>query len=220
LFGILATRRARDDERPDWTSRAMHAIPAALGLWMLLAAGPRLPGEYFVEGARGKFAIGKIMPALEDAGRALALGARNPELQFQLGEVHRMLSQGILPAEMKRGAMEDAHEAYAKAREIFPQDVNLILREAWALGRLDRFDEAERLLAQAKELDPHSHAPWTYAALHWKYRNRPAEALADYGKATQLGGGLVHALASELFEKLDPVELEKLAKGDPAPGAK
>jgi O-antigen ligase len=218
LFGLLATRRMRTEEKkPGWPERALHAIPAGLGLWMLIAGVPRLPGELFAETARGKFEAGKIGPALEDAGQALDRGARNPGLYFQIGEAQRLQSYGLHSEEAKRGALEEAHDAYAQSLAIYPQDVRTVLRDAWTLSQLGRFDEAVPLLARAKDLDPNSPMVWTYSALHWRLRDRPAEALADYQKAVVLGGGWIPGVLSELREKIDPQELEKLAKsGRPA----
>ncbi len=215
LFGILATRRTPTEERTGWTARAMHAIPAGLGLWMLIAGGSRFPAELFVENARGKFATGQVGPALKDAGKALRWGAQNPELYFQIGEVQRILNHTLASQEMKEATLEEAHDAYAKALAIYPQDVKLVLRNAWALGRMGRFEEAEPLLARAKELDPNSPVVWTYSALHWKFRNKPAEALADYRKAERLDWSVIAPIASELHEKIDPAELEKLIKSSP-----
>jgi O-antigen ligase len=216
LFGILATRRTRSEEQPGWIARAMHAIPASLGLWMLITGGPRFPAELFVESARGKFATGQIGPALRDAGKAIRRGARNPELYFQIGEVQRILHHTLPSEEMKEATLEEAHEAYAEALAIYPQDVKLVLRDAWALGRMGLFQEAEVLLAQAQHLDPNSPTVWTYSALHWQLRNKPAEALADCRKAEQLGAGIIALVASELHEKIDPKELEKLLQTGPA----
>ena len=216
LFGILATRRRRAEEKKTgWPERTLHAIPAGLGLCMLIAGAPRLPGELLVETARGKFATGQIGPALRDAGRALRWGARNPELYFQIGEVQRLLHHALDSEEAKEATLEQAHDAYAKALAIFPQEVKLVLRDAWALGRMGCFEEAEALLARAKELDPNLPVVWTYSALHWQFRNKPAEALADYRKAEQLGAGWIAIVASELHEKIDPAELEKILKASP-----
>jgi O-antigen ligase len=213
LFGTLAARRLRTDEKePGWPVRALHAVPAGLGLWMLIAGGMRLPGELFVETARGKFMTGQIGPALEDAGQALAWGARNPELYFQIGEVQRLLSLRLRSDDAKRYAFEDAHEAYAKARAIFPQDVKLLVRDAWALGRLGRFQEAQPLLGEAQRLDPNSPVPWIYSSLHWKLRGRPIEALADYRKVQAMNEGWVPHVLQGMGESLDRHELEEAAK--------
>lgn len=221
LFGMLATGEAEPGvQKASWMDRTLRALPAALGLWMLILSLPRIRGEMFVESARGKFANGKIQLALEDAGRALAAGARNPDLYFQIAEVQRILHHTVASDEVKEIALEEAHFAYDQALAIYPQDVGIVLRDVWALSRMKRFDEAEALLVRAKELDPNSPFVWTYSALHWKLRDRPVEALADYRKATQLGGGLVNVTASELFETLDPVEMEKLARGDTDPAPK
>jgi hypothetical protein len=212
LFGVLATRQPDPFEQQiGWPSRLLYAVPAVLGVWMLLAGGPRLPAELFVETARGKFASGEVGPAVEDAGRALALGARNPELQFQIGEAQRIMSQRHRSQAARTAALEEASEAYAEAVAIYPKDVKLIVRAAWALDRLGRFEEAERLFATARELDPNSATVWAFSALHWHLQNKPADALADYRKAFQIGGGLVPVALAELGEKLDQQELEKAA---------
>ena len=211
LFGMLATRRSRTgEEKASWPSRTLHAIPAGLGLWMLIVSVPRIPGELLVETARGKFATGKFGPALKDAGNAISRGVRNPDLYFQLGEVQRLMSHSLPSIEQREAALEEAQEAYAEALSIFPQDVGIVLRDAWALGRLGRFDEAESLLARAKELDPKSPRVWLGSALHWKLRQMPAQALADYHKAVSLGPGWIPHLLSDLHEEFDPAEMEKL----------
>jgi tetratricopeptide (TPR) repeat protein len=212
LFGNLATTQAEPIEiQSGWRHRIPYAIPAALGLWMILVAAPKLPGELLVETARGKFVAGQAGPAVEDAARAFALGARNPELLFQLGEAQRIMSQHHRSAAARAGAIEEALDAYTEAVAIFPKDVKLVRHAAWALDRLGRFDEAEKLFAQARELDPNSATVWAFSALHWHLQNKPAEALADYRMALQLGGGLVPVVLAELDEKLDPQELEKAA---------
>jgi hypothetical protein len=216
LFGMLATRQTDPGkQRASRMGRALHAIPAALGLWMLILSLPRIRGEMFAESARGKFAAGRIRLALEDAGQALASGARSPELYFQIGEVQRFLSTSLPSEEARQWALVDAHDAYAEALAIFPQDVGIVLRDIWALSRLGRFEEAEPLLARAKELDPNSPKVWICSALHWKLRDKPAVALAEYRMAEKVGGSWIPEVLAELHEKIDPVELEKLAKAHP-----
>jgi O-antigen ligase len=213
LFGLLATRRVQTDEAaPSWMDRALHAVPVGLGLWLVILSLPRIRGEMFVEASRGNFATGRIAPALKAAGEAIRHGARDPDMYYQIGEVQRVMSSTLPAEDAREWALVDAHDAYAEALAIFPQDVSIVLRDAWALSRLGRFEEAEPLLARAKELDPNSSFVWTYSSLIWKHRKRPVEALEDYQKAVKLGGSLVHKLASELYETLDPAEFEKLAR--------
>jgi hypothetical protein len=212
LFGMLATRQADPDEKqPGWPGRIPYAIPAGLGAWMLVTGGMKVPGELFVENARGKFANGQVGPGIEDAGQALAWGARNPELHFQIGEAQRLLSERLRSQGARLGALEEAYDAYAEAVAIFPKDVKLVLHAAWALDKLGRLDEAEKLFVQARELDPNSVTVLAFSALHRKLQGKPVEALADYRKAVQIGGGLVPVVLAELGEKLDPQELEKAA---------
>lgn len=233
LFGLLATRETDTRfEKADWPARLLYALPAALGLWMLIVGAPRVPGElfaetargklteFFKEAARGKMASAKIMSeklraGQEDAAQAIGRGVRNPDLYFQLGEVQRFNSQILPTDEARRFAIEDALGEYAEALAIFPQDVGIVLRNAWALDRLERFDEAGPLIARAKELDPNSPMPWVYGALHWKMRNMPAEALADYHKAGSFNYGWVPKLAGEIGETFDPAAMESLLKQSP-----
>ena len=213
LFGMLATRETDTRfEKAGWPARLLHALPAALGLWMLIVGTPRWSGEVFAETARAKIASGKIRSGLSDAGEAIGRGVRNPELYFQLGEVQRILSQNLQTDEMRQFAVEDALTQYADALAIVPQDVGIVLRNAWALGRLGRFDEAEPLIARAKELDPNSPMPWAFGALHWKMRGMPAEALADYHKAGTFGYGWVPKVLGDIGETFDPAAMESLLK--------
>ena len=179
---------------------------------MWVVGAPRFAGEAFAEMARGKIASGKIRSGLMDAGEAIGRGVRNPELYFQLGEVQRLLSQSLPTDEMRQFAVEDALEQYASALAIFPQDVGIVLRNAWALDRLGRFDEAGALIARAKELDPNSPMPWTFGALHWKMRGMPAEALADYHRVGPLGYGWIPKVLGDIQETFDPVAMESLLK--------
>ena len=213
LFGMLATRETDTRfEKAGWPARLLHALPAALGLWMLIVGTPRVPGEVFAETARAKIASGRIRSGLSDAGEAIGRGVRNPELYFQLGEVQRILSQNLPADEMRQFAVEDALTQYADALAIVPQDLGIVLRNAWALDRLGRFDEAQPLIARAKELDPNSPMPWAFGALHWKMRGMPAEALADYHKAGTFGYGWVPKVLGDIGETFDPAAMESLLK--------
>ncbi len=211
LFGLLATRRTRSDEqKPTWLDRALHLIPVGLGVWILCLSAPRIRGEMAVEAARNNFAAGKIQPALLNAADAIRRGVRNPDLYFQLGELQRLMSLTMADAEAKRWALMDAHETYAESLAIFPQDALVVARDAWALSKLGLFQEAEPLLARAKELEPNSPRPWLYSALHWKYRGKPAEALADFNEAEARSGGWVYHLLLEIHEEFDPAAMKKL----------
>jgi O-antigen ligase len=213
LFGMLAGRRTGTAEQnASWLDRLLHAMPAGLGLWMLILSLPRIRGEIYAEAARGNFEIGRIGPAQKYAGLAIRFGVRNPDLYFQIGEVQRNLSAVLPDDENKQWAITDAHEAYAEALAIFPQDVGVVVRDAWALSRLGRFDEAEPLLARAQELDPNSPKVWVCSALNRKLQGKPAEALADYHRAEAIGYGWIPVVLAELREELDPAELEKLVQ--------
>lgn len=210
LFGLLATRRTCEiDTAKLWPARLLHTVPSALGVWVLAVSIPRVQGELLVESARGKFASGKIGPALEDTGRALGRGVRNPNLHFQIGEVQRVLSNHFPSADGREAAMEEAQEAYGDAVAIFPQDVGLVVRNAWALGRLGRFEQADAMIARAKELDPNSPKVWLISALNWQRRDKPAEALAEYRRAQAVDSGWIPNILAELNEQFDVAAIEK-----------
>ncbi len=214
LFGLLAARRTRAEEwEPGWPQRALNAVPAGLGLGMLILAAPQFRGEQLAERARKAFVAGDMETVLAVGGQAVAHGARNPELHFEIGEVKRLVSLFMSDPAEQRASLGEAHAAYSASLALYPQEVRCLLRDAWVLGRLGRLTEAEQLLGRAKEIDPKSPAPWVCSALHWHRLGRHAEALADYRAAEKRGGALIPSVLIELVEQLDPGELEKLAKG-------
>ncbi len=221
LFGTLASRRTRWDETPSpAAARTLHAIPGALGVCLLAVSVPRIPGELLAETARGKFAEGKIPQAQKLAGLAIARGVRNPDLYFQIGEVQRMLGYALGSGDAQDFAFENAHDAYAEALAIFPFDAGILVRDAWALSRLGRFEEAEPLLARAKELDPKKPLAWVCAAVHWNLRDRPVEAFANWQGALARDYRAVFPFLNELHETLDPQDLEKRAQSEAAAAQK
>ncbi|MCX6980315.1 MAG: O-antigen ligase family protein [Verrucomicrobia bacterium] len=212
LFGLLATRPTRAEEKPSWPARALHAVPAALGAWMLITGAPRLPGEWFVEKARGRFAVGEFQVALDAAGKARDHGAQNPHLSFLLGQWHRIRSKAVAryPAQ-RRAEIEKALEYYSEAHAMCPQDVVYVLRKAWMLSKLGRHDEAGPLFALAWDLDPYSPRVWFLSMLHAREIGDPAQALAYYRRL----GGWLQPMQDEFQEKFDPIEMELLLLPDP-----
>ena len=210
VFGMLATRTARPGEvGAGWRSRWSLALPAALGLWMLVVGGPKFPGELCLESARSKLMAGDAAAGLENAERALKWGIRSPDGYYYIGEARRLLSAGLHTPEERAAAIESAHQAYADGLALFPQDVKLVLITAWTLDKLDRFDEAESLYKKAFELDPTAGGVWAYYAWHNQYGGKPVEALASYQKAAQLCD--VNAIMKVVGERLDPKDLERHA---------
>lgn len=212
LFGMLATARPSAGKvQSAVTARLVGAIPALAGVAMLVLGGRQLPGEIFVENARASFAAGQPGPAIEQAGLALERGARNPELHYLLGEAQRVLGERLRSKAAKLGALEDAYDAYAEAIAIHPNEVRYLVRAAWALDRLGRFDEAEALFVRARELDPDSSMVWAFSALHWKLQGRLAKARADFEHGYKVGGGHVHVFLAETGEKLELKDLDEAA---------
>ena len=221
IFGMIATRPARPDDPParGWAWGPLVLVPI-LGVWMIASGTPKVPGEFFVEKARARLVEGKIGEALKHTEQALKWGTRNPEVHYYIGEADRLLCGQFASPPAQAALIGAAHRAYSNGLALFPQDVRLVLMTAWTLQRLGRFDEAAVLLARAAELDPNSGTVWAYHALHRKHSRKPAEALAFYEKAYQLGCNIPDVMAV-LGEQLDPQALQKAAAalGQAAPPA-
>jgi O-antigen ligase len=221
LFGMLATRHTRPDDPPArWWSWLQGAVPAALGAWMLAVGTPKVPGEFFVETTRARLVKGDPAGALREGERALEWGSRDPEVHYYIGEANRLLCARFQSPPAQAALLRGALKAYSDGLALFPQDVRLVLMSAWALQRLGQFDEASTFLARAAELDPNSGAVWAYHALHRKHSRKPAEALAFFEKAYNLGCNIPEVM-KVLGEQLDPQALQKAAAAleSSSPGA-
>lgn len=214
VFGIVPTRGARrEEERLDWRGRWPHFLPASLGVAMLAAGAPSLPGELVGEIARAEMVGGNTAGGLAAAERALKWRVRSPDLFYYIGEGRRLLAPTLRSPQERFAAIGAAHEAYAEGLALFPQDVRLLLITAWSLDKLDCFEDAESLYAKAIELDPNSGIVWAYYGWHYEYIGLPVEALAHYRKAARLGCDIAAKLRV-LGEKFDLAEVEKQAAAE------
>ena len=208
VFGTLATRSMQPGEvSVGWRSRWSLALPGMFGLWMLAVCAPKFPGELCLEAARSKLMAGDTAAGLQNAERAFKWGIRSPDVYYYIGEARRLLSYSLRTPEGRAAAIESAHQAYADALALFPQDVKLVLITAWTLDKLDRFDEAESLYKKAFELDPKAGGVWAYYAWHNQFGGKPVEALAAYQKAAQICD--VNAILKVVGERLDPKDIER-----------
>lgn len=187
IFGVLASPVAV----PEAPARRVHtafrwAIPA-LGIAILFAGLPKLPGEYWCEKARIALRNRDFDAAIEFAEKGIAREKRNPELYFHLGEANRALAASIRVRQQRTPYFEAAVAAYKKGLQLFPQDENLWIRLGQALDGLRAFAEAESAYLTAINLDPNLSVLYTYYSVHLELRGRTEEAQEQLEKGRSVG---------------------------------
>ena len=220
VFGILAnpgaTATTAQGETHDSRTKAMwilRYVPAVLGLWLIIAALPKWPGEYYGDRARRLLSDWRFLDSNEivteaaaTARKGLKYDPKNPELYYYLGEsqtTHAM--QATDPAERTRH-YEEAIGSYRSALELSPRDVRYVLCLAWSLDAIGRFDEAEGVFARALELDPNSNNVHSSYAAHFHQQGKLEQAELEYAQALKLGnliaeGKRLEAIRKEIAEK-------------------
>ena len=211
-----ATAPAAQSERHDSPTKAiwiLRFVPAALGLWLIIAALPKWPGEYYGERARRLLSDWRFLDSHEIVTEAAAMSrnglkydSKNPELYYYLGEsqsTHAM--QATEPAERTRH-YEDAIGSYRSALELSPRDVRYVLCLAWSLDAIGRFDEAEDVFARVLELDPNSNKVHSSYAAHFHQQGKLEQAEVEYAYAFKIGNLVdenkrLDAIRKEIAEK-------------------
>ena len=220
VFGILAnpgaTASSGQAQQSDLRTKSiwiLQFVPAALGLWLMLTALPKWPGEYYGERARRLLSDWRFLDSDEIVTEAAAMSrnglkydSKNPELYYYLGEsqtTHAM--QATEPAERTR-YYEEAIGSYRSALELSPRDVRYVLCLAWSLDAIGRFDEAEGVFARALELDPNSDKVHGSYGAHFHQQGKLEQAEVEYAIALKLGnlvdeGKRLDAIRKEIEEK-------------------
>ena len=207
-----------------WTA-LLRSVPAALGLWLLLAALPKWPGEYYSDKARRLLTDWRFLEsneiatqALEMSRRGLKHDPRNPELHCYLGEAQVTLAmQASDPAERTR-LYEESIASYRTALELSPRDVRYVLCLAWSLDALGRFDEAEGVFALALQLDPKSTKVHTSYAAHFHQQGKLEQAEAEYALALKLGSLALDDNRLQLIRKeIEEKKARAVTPAAPAP---
>jgi tetratricopeptide (TPR) repeat protein len=103
---------------------------------------------------------------------------KDPDLYFYLGEANRQIAAQMLNPYIRRRYYGLADAAYKGGLKIFPQDENLLARDAQALDGTGNFAAAEPVYREALAADPNLEViQWFYEA-HLTAEGKPAEAEA------------------------------------------
>ncbi len=172
----------------------LQRVPAAFGLWLLIAALPKWPGEYYGDRARRLLSDWRFLESREIATEAgtmsrkgLTYDSKNPELYYYLGESQVTLAmQAEDPAERTR-QYEESISSYRSALQLSPRDVRYVLCLAWSFDAIRRFDEAESAFALALQLDPNSDKVHSSYAAHFHQQGKLEQAEVEYATALKLG---------------------------------
>lgn len=189
VFGVLANPGRPPDAPGDAVARWRRAdlwprlaLPA-LGLWVLAAGVPKIPGEYFCEKARVALRDGHNAAVLDLARRGLEWQHENPALYYYLGQARQTLAARTADPQVARSFWLAASEAYGAGLRLAPMDIYLLVRQGEVLTRLGDLDAAEDIFRQVELWDPNSGYAATYYGFYLQSRGRLPEAEAAYRRA-------------------------------------
>jgi O-antigen ligase len=194
VFGTLANPgrnlHAGEDLPPErfrWPDLLPRLALPALGLWIIVAGLPKLPGEYYCEQARIALRNKRDLLAYHEAEQGLGREHQNPNLYFYLGEARQSIA-GDRPDNdpLARSFREAAIEPYRAALSLYPEDSPVLLRLGEALTRLRDFRAAAPVFQQALKWDPNSATVYTYDGFFLQRAGRVAEAKSAYEHALAL----------------------------------
>lgn len=145
------------------------------------------------------FDLGRSTDARKEFEKALAIDPQAPRAHAGLGWVN-----------LGEGRIEDA---LGEFRQVRPPTSPALVGTANALYRLDRFDEARQVIAEARRRFPSSPQPPTQAALMYLLEGRVPDALAELDQALKLDPkyALAHGLRSNIHLVQNKKELARQA---------
>jgi O-antigen ligase len=206
VFGILANpgrHLASGEDLPSERFRKMDLLPRlalpALGIWILVAGLPKLPGEYYCEKARVALRDKHDLLALHFAQLGLAEETQNPDLYFYLGEARQNVAGDGPNAAFWRSFRQAAAESYRSALRLYPEDSAVLVKLGEVLTRLGDFSAAADVFKQALRWDPNSSIVYTYYGFFLQSSGQDAAAKSAYLRALGLS---YQAAASERLNQL------------------
>jgi hypothetical protein len=206
LFGVLANPGFAPP--PGRLTRALtpsaKILLPILGVFILWRGLPLLPSEYCSEMARRSLRDKQAMDCIKYAQMGLgpASGSlpaapgpnkpdllttllsktgpdpKNPDLYFYLGEANRLVAARMINPYIRRLYYARADAAYKGGLKIFPQDENLLVRDAQALDGSGNFAAAESVYQEALAWDPNLEILHQFYETHLAAEGKQAEAQA------------------------------------------
>lgn len=194
LFGMIANPGVEGLQLP-WPRIATWTgiVAPVTGLVILLAATPKLFGEYYAELARIGVRDNKPQEALEGASAGLIFEKANPDIFYYLGESHRLLAE----TDNREFHSAMALDAFRKGLTLFPWDLRSLLKCGRTLDELRRFPEAKNYLLRAIDADPNFTNVYAYYGLHFHRQGNLDQAEIHYQKALSLSANPLAKIGME-----------------------
>lgn len=167
-------------------ARLTRALLAALAVLVALLVAQSAWREYRVwtllVQVQGDLGMARLERALGRLVEAEALTPLDAAVQAEVGRVQTMRARWRSDA----GAEPAAIAAYERAIALSPRDALHRAEFGWALIRLGRPDEAERLFRDALALDPHNVYYLGSLGRSLEAQGRPEAALEAYRRAQSI----------------------------------
>ena len=209
-LGVLLAKRGETDDGLALLEKATHLAPdraefrAALADALLSATRAQQAEARYTEAAalapdygRAHLGIGRARLLQGDAAGAMRpllqaerLMPRSAQVQFDLGMAHS-----------QRGDPAKAAAHFRRATELRPDYTDAFINLGIALLQQRQAEPAEKALREAVRLQPRS------TIAHWKLaealaaQDKSTEALAEYGTALHIEGGVKGSLLAEAIDK-------------------
>ena len=167
IFGLMANSGKLADADPVEDPEAPQPEPprislpgklaigsvAGLGVWIIVAALPKFPGEYWSEKARVAVRNRDYPAALAHGERSLAADKTNPFTYLHIGQAHRITAE-LSPRGTKTPHYQAAIASFHAAIALYPNDEEIWVRLAQALEGSGDFKAAGDAYRTAVNLDP------------------------------------------------------------------
>jgi O-antigen ligase len=199
VFGIVANPGMRGGTEPPRPTRSLLlarlAVPA-LAAVVVVQSVRLLPGEYYAELARTSLRDERLGDVLRYGLQALSYETQNPEVYAYLGRARLGIGYDMSDPAAQRSFYNAAVEAFETARALAPLEQTYPITLGLLYDLVGRFDDAERVLRIALELDPKAEYVRQYYEAHLERvreaTNSPAagvESASEGGERAVEGGG-------------------------------
>ena len=185
VFGIIANPGVRGANEPAPPGKGHlfgRMVVPALGVIVLIQCARLLPGEYYAERARTALRDEQLGSAIRYSLQGLAHERHNPDLFAYLGRARLGVGYDMVDPAAQASFYRAAIDAFENASRIAPLEQTFPLTLGLLYDLLGRFEEAEKVLQRALELDPRSvYVPQYYRAHQERWKAATAAPPATIG---------------------------------------